>query len=54
MDSLFTNFGFEIPLSLLLMALLGLRAKVWPKASLYINAAPHIVFDMIDMGHGKV
>jgi Zn-dependent protease len=53
MYSIFTDLGFEIPLSLLLMGLLGLRAKVWPKASVFIKASPNAVFDMIDMVQGK-
>ena len=53
MYSIFGNIGFEIPLSLLLMALLGLRAKVWPRASVFINAPPDRVFPLIDMADGK-
>jgi Zn-dependent protease len=53
MFSLFTSIGPEIPLSLLLMGLLGLRTKVWPKASVFIKATPEKVFDLLDLVHGK-
>ncbi len=53
MFSLFTSIGPEIPLSLLLMGLLGLRTKVWPKASVYIKATPKKVFEMMDVMHDK-
>jgi Zn-dependent protease len=54
MFSIFSNIGPEIPFSLFLMALLGLRAKVWPKSSVFIAASPSTVFDMIDMQPGKI
>jgi Zn-dependent protease len=53
MSNLFSQLGPEIPLCLLLMALLGLRAKVWPKAGLFVAAAPDTVFQIIDMVDGK-
>jgi Zn-dependent protease len=53
MFSLFSNIGPEIPLALLLMALLGFRAKVWPRASIFIHASPEKVFDVISIGDGK-
>jgi Zn-dependent protease len=53
MPSIFSNIGPEIPLALLLMAILALRAKVWPHASLFIRATPAAVFELIDMAHGK-
>jgi Zn-dependent protease len=53
MFSIFSNLGPEIPFSLFLMALLGLRAKVWPKASVLIRATPEKVFDLIDLAHNK-
>jgi Zn-dependent protease len=53
MFSILTSIGPEIPLSLLLMALLGLRAKVWPRTSLHIKASPQQVFDLVDVQHGK-
>lgn len=53
MYSIFSNIGPEIPFSLFLMALLGLRAKVWPRASVFIRATPEAVFKLIDMVDGK-
>lgn len=48
-----SSIGPEIPLSLLLMGLLGLRTKIWPRASLHINATPEQVFETIDIRDGK-
>jgi Zn-dependent protease len=53
MFSMFTSIGPEIPLSLLLMGLLGLRTKVWPKASLFIKTTPEKLFDLMDVADGK-
>ncbi len=53
MFSFFSNLGPEIPFSLFLMALLGLRTKVWPRASVFVKATPQAVFSLIDMSHGK-
>ena len=53
MFSLFTSIGPEIPLSLLLMGLLGLRTKVWPRASLFIKTTPEKLFDLMDVADGK-
>jgi Zn-dependent protease len=53
MFSLLTSIGPEIPLSLLLMGLLGLRTKVWPKASLFIKTTPEKLFDLMDVTDGK-
>ena len=53
MFSLFTSIGPEIPLSLLLMGLLGLRAKVWPKASVFITTTPEKLFGLMDVVDGK-
>jgi Zn-dependent protease len=53
MSSLLSNIGPEIPLALMLMALLGFRAKVWPRASIFIHATPQKVFDVIDIADGK-
>jgi Zn-dependent protease len=54
MNSLLADFGFEIPLALILMALFALRMKVLPRASLYINARPETVFKLIDLYDGKL
>jgi Zn-dependent protease len=53
MFSLISSIGPEIPLSLFLMSLLGLRAKVWPKASLFIRTAPEKLFELLDVADGK-
>jgi Zn-dependent protease len=54
MFSIFSNLGPEIPVVLFLMGVMGLRSKVWPRASLLIQATPQHVFEMIDVVHGKV
>lgn len=54
MFSIFTSIGPEIPLSLLLMGLLGLRTKVWPKASLFIKTSPEKLFELMDVTDGKI
>jgi Zn-dependent protease len=53
MFSLISSIGYEIPLSLLLMAFLGLRAKVWPKACVFIKADAATIFNLLDMQDGK-
>jgi Zn-dependent protease len=53
MFSILSNLGPEIPVALFLMGIMGLRAKVWPKASVLIKADIAQVFDMIDVEHGK-
>jgi Zn-dependent protease len=53
MFSIFAQLGPEIPVVLLLMGILGLRAKVWPKASVLINASGDRIFDLIDVRDGK-
>ncbi len=53
MFSILSNLGPEIPVALFLMGIMGLRAKVWPKASVVIKADSATVFEMIDVEHGK-
>jgi Zn-dependent protease len=53
MFSLISSIGYEIPLSLFLMALLSLRAKVWPKASVFVRADAAKIFALLDMQDGK-
>jgi Zn-dependent protease len=53
MFSMFSNVGPEIPFALLLMGLLGLRAKVIPKASLWIAASTEKVWELIELRDGK-
>ena len=54
MFSIFSNLGPEVPLTLLLMALFGLRAKVTPRTSLWINASMEKVWSLVDIHDGKV
>ena len=53
MFSIFSSIGPEIPFTLLLLALLGLRSGVTPRASLRIRAHIAKVFDMIDVQDGR-
>ena len=53
MYSLFSDIGPEIPFSLMLMALLGLRARVVPRASLWIKAPAELVWSLIEIKDGK-
>lgn len=53
MFSLLTSVGPEIPFTLLLLALLGLRHRVTPKADLFIKAPIARVFEMVDLADGK-
>jgi Zn-dependent protease len=53
MFSFLSSIGPEIPMSLLLMSLLGLRAKVWPRASLFIRTTPEKLFVLLDIANGK-
>ena len=54
MFSLLQGIGPEIPLSLLLLALLGHRSHVTPRAWLTIKAAPEKIFAQIDVIDGQV
>jgi Zn-dependent protease len=53
MFSILSNVGPEIPFALVLMAFLGLRAKVVPKASLWIGASADKVWELIELKDGK-
>jgi Zn-dependent protease len=48
------NAGLELPLFLLLLALLGFRRKVNPRASVAIKVPADKVFALIDLHDGKV
>ena len=48
------NIGFELPLILLLMALLGFRFRVTPRASIHIAAPAEKVFALLAPHDGKV
>ena len=54
MFNLLQHAGWEVPLALLLLALLTLRAKVKPKASLLIKASAARVWELINPYDGKV
>lgn len=53
MFSMLNSLGIEIPFTLLLLALLGLRRRVSPRASILINASPEKVFGTIDVYDGR-
>ena len=42
------NAGSELPFILLLIALLGFRSRVTPRASLFIGAPPEKVFALVE------
>ena len=54
MFSIFQNLGPELPFTLILLALLGLRAKVTPRASLWVNASPDKLWTLLDVYDGKI
>ena len=47
------NAGSELPFILLLIALLGFRSRVTPRARLFIAAAPAKVFSLVDFTEGQ-
>ena len=47
------NAGTELPFILLLIALLGFRSRVTPRASLWIKAAPEKVCESCHKGHAQ-
>jgi Zn-dependent protease len=53
MFNIFSNFGPEIPFTLILLALMGLRRRVTPKTSLWINTTPAKLWALIDVYDGK-
>ncbi len=53
MFSIFSSIGPEIPFSLILLALMGLRFKVNPHVRLWIKSNPDKLFDLVDMQDGK-
>lgn len=54
MYGIFQNVGPEIPFTLILLALLGLRANVAPRTSLWIKTSPEKLWPIIDIFDGKV
>jgi Zn-dependent protease len=49
----FSQFGPEIIATLFLIGLLGLRARVSPRTSIFINAPPQKVYDVVSIHDGK-
>ncbi len=54
MPEFILNAGLELPLILILLALLGFRRKVNPRASVLVKAPPEKVFALVDLHDGKV
>jgi Zn-dependent protease len=54
MLSMWSEIGLEIPLTLILLALLGLRTRINPKATLHVNVSPTKLFEVIDFFDGKL
>ena len=53
MFSIFSSIGPEIPFTLILLALMGLRFQVRPHVRLWIKASAETLFDLVDMQDGK-
>ena len=47
------NAGHELPFILLLIALLGFRSRVTPRARVFIKAPPEKVFQLVDFTEGQ-
>jgi Zn-dependent protease len=54
MFSILSHIGPEVPFTLLLMAMLGLRTHVTPRTSLWINVSPTKLWPLLDVYHGKI
>ena len=54
MPEFILNVGLELPLILILLALLGFRRKVSPRAAVMVKAPPEKVFALVDLHDGKV
>ncbi len=53
MLSILDHIGPQLPLTLLLLALLGLRARVTPRTSLWIRQSPEKIWDILRVYDGK-
>ena len=53
MHSILDHIGPELPFTLLLLALLGLRARVTPRTSLWIRQSPDKLWDLLRVYDGK-
>jgi Zn-dependent protease len=54
MFSILTDVGPSLPFTMILLALLGLRAQVIPRTKLWIKAAPRDVWALVNVYDGKV
>ena len=54
MLSIMDHIGPELPFTLLLLALLGLRARVTPRTSLWINVTPEKLWNLLRVYDGKI
>ena len=54
MFSVFSHMGPEVPFTIFLLLLLGLRARVTPKSSLLINATPEKLWPLLAIHDGKI
>lgn len=54
MFSIFTNVGIELPITVLLLAMMALRARVTPKTSLWIKTDPEKLWRLLDIYDGKM
>ena len=54
MPEFLLNAGLEVPFILILLALLGYRRNVSPRAWVLVNAPPEKVFALVDLYDGKV
>jgi hypothetical protein len=52
MQDIFQNVGRELPFILLLLALLGFRWRVTPRASVFIRAPMDKIFPLVDFSEG--
>jgi hypothetical protein len=54
MFSMFNSIGWEVPLALLLLGLMGFRFSVTPRTSVLIKATCQKVFQQLDVHDGKI
>ncbi len=54
MYSLLNSFGWEVPLALLLLGLMGFRISLTPRTNLLIKASAEKVFRQLDIHDGKI
>jgi Zn-dependent protease len=53
MFSILSSIGWEIPLALLLLGIMGFRISVTPRTSVWVRATPEKVFGVLDIVDGK-